>query len=492
MKLGLQGVIPALVTPFDEGTEEFNEDKFRGLIKSLLGQGVTGVVPSGSTGEFTNMTFKERRKLVEVAVDEVNGKVPVIAGTGETGTKLVIDSTKHAQDVGADAALIVNPYYLRPGPKGLYEHYVEICDKTDIPIVLYNIPQATGAYVPWQIVEDLVEESDQIVAIKDSSGDMKYFMTILEKVSSKINVLLGWDENVVPALCSGAKGMILQSANVIPGILLQIFNFIKEGKLKEAIDKQREIQKLIRLIVSSGAIGVKECLNYMDMNVGVVRKPIVLGDTLSWEIREELRIELEKLGLIKKKTIKFEIEETGIEKRFVAVGLTPKTIRDFALKTGEALVGSDNELAHIDLLIGEKDGPVGKTYAEVLSKLHKDQESLQVILEPNIQVKPATLMIPTVKPTSLRHASLFYGPAQTAIARAVMQSVEDGILPQADNLVLITNVFVHPSASRRKRIYINNFRAMRHAIRKAIEGRPTIKEALENKDNARHPLRNDP
>ncbi|NIQ32272.1 MAG: hypothetical protein GTN80_01250, partial [Nitrososphaeria archaeon] len=98
------------------------------------------------------------------------GKVPVIAGTGETGTKLVVDATRHAQEVGADAAIVVTPYYLKPKDKGLYEHYARICGKTDIPIVLYNFPQLTGVSLTWTVVEDLVEEFDQIVGIKDSSG----------------------------------------------------------------------------------------------------------------------------------------------------------------------------------------------------------------------------------------------------------------------------------------------------------------------------------
>jgi bifunctional enzyme Fae/Hps len=111
-----------------------------------------------------------------------------------------------------------------------------------------------------------------------------------------------------------------------------------------------------------------------------------------------------------------------------------------------------------------------------------------------MQVKPATIMIPTVKPNSLRHASLVYGPAQAAIAKAVMQCVEDGILPKelSEDLVMIVNVFVHPSASSRKRVFINNYKATRNAIRKAMESQPGVNEVLENKENARHPFRNDP
>ena len=486
------GVMTALVTPFNKD-ESINEANLRNLVNHLIEQGVTGLVPVGTTGEFVNMTYEERLKVIEIVVDEVNGKIPVIAGTGETGTKLVIDATKAATDIGADAVLIVTPYYLKPKAKGLYDHYFTIAEKTDIPIVLYNIPVCTGVELPWTVVEDLVD-IENFVGIKDSSGDYKYFSALLEKVSDKISVLIGWDENVLGALAGGAAGCILGSANVFPKIWLEIYDHVNNNRLQEAQALQKKIQKLARLLIGSGALGAKSCLNMMNIPVGKCRQPIILGDSLSYENKDELRIELEKLGLIEKSEIEFEIGEKPLKSRFYAVGITPKKISDFDLKVGEALVGNRVELAHIDLLIGKKDGPVGNAYAQALTNPEEGREGLQVILEPNMQVKPPTIMIPTIRPTSLRHASLTYGPAQAAIAKAVMQCVEDGILPKelTEQIVIIVNVFVHPSASARKRIFINNFKATRNAIRKAMEDLPTIDDGIENAENARHPFRNDP
>jgi 4-hydroxy-tetrahydrodipicolinate synthase len=486
------GVMPAMVTPFNED-ETINEEQLRNLVNYLIDQGVTGLVPSGTTGEFVNMTFEERLKVIEIVVDETNGRVPVIAGTGESGTKLVIDATNKATDIGADAVLIVTPYYLKPKAKGLYDHYETIAEKTDIPIVLYNIPVCTGVELPWTVVEDLVD-IENIVGIKDSSGDYKYFSALLEKVSDKISVMIGWDENVLGALAGGAAGCILGSANVIPKIWLEIYDHVKNNRLTEAQNLQKNVQKMARMLINSGALGAKECLNMMDIPVGITRQPIILGDSLSYELRDEFRVELEKLGLIKKKEIKFEVAEKEITSRFYAVGVTPELIKDFSLKVGESLVGERVELAHIDLLIGEKKGPVGEAYARALTHPAKGREGLQVILEPNMQVKPATIMIPTVKVSSLRHASLTYGPAQAAVAKAVMQCVDDGIIPKAlaEDIVIIVNVFVHPSASARKRVFINNYKATRNAIRKAMEGLPTVDDAISNMENARHPLRNDP
>jgi len=486
------GVMPAMVTPFNKD-ESINEEQLRALVNHLIEQGVTGLVPTGTTGEFVNMTYDERLRVIEIVVDETNGRVPVIAGTGETGTKLVINATKAATDIGADAAIIVTPYYLKPKAKGLYDHYFTIAEKTDIPIVLYNIPACTGLELNWTVVEDLVE-IENFVAIKDSSGNYKYFSALLEKVSDKISVLIGWDELVLGALAGGAAGCILGSANVIPKIWLEIYDHVQNNQLKEAQILQKKVQKLARMLINSGALGAKECLNLMGITVGSTRQPIIMGDALSYELRDEFRVELEKLGLIEKKEIKFKIGEEEISSRFYSVGVTPKKITDFNLKVGESLVGSRAELAHVDLLIGKKNGPVGEGYAHALTHPAKGKEGLQVILEPNMQVKPATIMIPTVKITSLRHASLTYGPAQAAVAKAVIQCVEDGILPKeaTEEIVIITNVFVHPSASSRKRVFINNYKATRNAIRKAIEGIPTIEDGIQNKDNARHPLRNDP
>jgi formaldehyde-activating enzyme len=376
------------------------------------------------------------------------------------------------------------------GGKGIYDHYINIAESVDIPIVIYNIPVATHQYIPWTVVEDLADVPN-IVGMKDSSGDLKYLTTVLEKVSDKIDVVCGWDEVVLPALAAGCNGMILASANVITPYWLDIYHKMKDGDLEGARQVQRKIQKFTRHMVASGAQGPKLCLNFMGHKVGKTRRPIIVGDTVSYEMREEFRVELEKLGLLEKRPVTIKVRpDKPLEQRFYNVEVTPDVIERFSLRTGEALVDpTTNEVAHIDLLIGSVDGPVGKAYANALANPSREREALQVILEPNMAVKPPTIIVPTVPVSGMRGASMVYGPAQEGVAKAVTQSVADGILPETGELALIANVFVHPSASRRRRVYINNFKAMRHAIRKAMEGRPTAKETLENKDNARHPFR---
>jgi 4-hydroxy-tetrahydrodipicolinate synthase len=488
-----EGILPALVTPFTDDGKAVDEERLRALVNRCLELGVHGVVPCGTTGEFVNLTTEEKKSVIKIVVDEVNGKVPVIAGTGASGTDQALEMTKYAKDVGCDAALIVTPFYLKPADRGIYEHYDTIASKVDMPIILYNIPQCTGLPLPWQMVEDLAQIPN-IVGLKDSSGQLSFILAVLEKVRDKINVLCGHDEVVVAALAAGCSGAILASANVIPDIWVQIYNHVKNGELQKARELQYKVQKIARIIAGSGAVGTKEALNMMKIKVGPVRKPLSVGGELTYEAREELRLDLEKIGKITPKPIKFEITEKPIEERFMAINITPEIIRDFKLRVGEALAGQGAEVAHIDLIIGKSDGPVGEAFAKAKATPTPGHEPLLAILEPNLTVKPVTLIVPTVTITSMRQASMVYGPAQTAVAKAVIDSVADGTIPKeaVEDLIIIANVFVHPTAVDRQRVYINNYKAMRHAIRKAIEGRPNIEELIENKDRSKHPFKYTP
>ena len=491
-KLG--GVIPALVTPFTDDGNSVDEERLRRLIGHLIDLGVTGLVPCGTTGEFQNLSEQERRRVVEVTVDEANGRVPVIAGTGSSGTDLAIEKTRHAKDVGADAAIIVTPYYHKPANRGLYEHYRRIAEAVDIPIVLYNIPQVTGVPLPWQLVEDLVDIPN-IAGLKDSSGELRFILTVLEKVGDRLPVVCGHDEVVLPAIAAGCSGMILASANVFPDYHLKLFKAVQEGKLGEARQIQLTIQKMSRIIVKSGPVATKAALNMMGINVGPVRLPLSVGGELSYEEKDELRLDLEKTGKVKRRAVEVEAPTARpLAQRFSTIGIEQEQIRQFALRIGEALAGEEPEVAHIDLLIGEKDGPVGAAFAQAKASPALGHEPLLAILEPNLAVKPPTLLVPTVSIKGMRDASLVYGPAQAGAAKAVVDSVADGTISQAalDEIVIVANIFVHPAAVDRKRVYINNYKAMRHAVRRAMEGWPPPGELIENKERAKHPFKYTP
>jgi 4-hydroxy-tetrahydrodipicolinate synthase len=439
------------------------------------------------------MTKEEKKRTIEIVVDQVDRRVPVVAGTGASGTSEAVEMTKYAKDIGATAALVVTPFYLKPADRGIYEHYETIANQADFPIILYNIPQCTGLPLPWQMVEDLAQIPN-IVGVKDSSGQLSFILAVLEKVRDKINVLCGHDEVVLAGLAAGCTGAILASANVIPDVWVQVYNHVKKNELQKARELQYKVQKIARIIAGSGAVGTKAALNMMKIKVGPVRQPLSVGGELTYESREELRLDLEKMGKIEPKPVTFEIEEKRLEERFTAIDVTPETIKDFQLKIGEALAGQGAEVAHIDLMIGTKTGPLGGAFARAKTTPTAGHEPLVAILEPNLTVKPETLIVPTVTITGMRQASMVFGPAQTAVAKAVVDSVADGTIPKqaVEDLLIIANVFVHPTAVDRQRLYINNYKAMRHAIRKTAEGRPTIDELIENKDRSKHPFKYTP
>src|SRR3990170_2850784 len=323
-----QGILPALVTPFTEDGKQVNEEALRSLVNHCIELGVSGVVPCGTTGEFVNMTTEEKKKVIDIVIDAANGKVKVVAGTGASGTDQALQMTKYAKDAGADAALIVTPYYLKPADRGIYEHYNTVASEVDLPIILYNIPQCTGLPLPWQMVEDLAQIPN-VVGVKDSSGQLSFILAVLEKVRDKINVLCGHDEVVVAALAAGCSGAILASANIIPDIWIQIYNHVKNGELQKARELQYKVQKIARIIAGSGAVGTKAALNMMKVKVGHARKPLSVGGELTYEAREELRLELEKIGKIPPKLVTVEMAEKPIEERFEMVELSPETIREF-------------------------------------------------------------------------------------------------------------------------------------------------------------------
>ena len=490
-----KGVIPALVTPF-KSNFEVDEEGLRRLIDFVIEKGVTGVVPCGTTGEFVNMTAEERMRVVEVTIDEVNSRVPVYAGTGDAATRKAIEFTKHAEDAGADAALVVSPFYFKPTDKEIFEHYEKIAEAVDLPILLYNIPQVTGVEIPWWVVEGLAE-IDNIVGIKDSSGNMPYMMALLEKVYGKISIICGHDEIAVAALAAGADGMILASANLIPDLWLRLYDLVEKHSLEEARSLQRKLQTLARIITrQGGGLAVKAGLRMMGLEVGTARKPLMTGGVFRYEDEELLRLNLEWLGKLSRKPLRMEIKPKLVAETMFAgaTSQTPIKISDFSLKVGEAFASpSTAEVAHIDLLIGSRDGPVGKTLQETLASPRAGHEP-QLVRFVSKPVKPDTLLVPTVTIRTEHHAELVYVHAMSGVGKAVADSIEDGLLPKnaLEELVMIANVFVHPTASNPKRVMINNYKAMVWAIRRALEARPTLEELMERKESARHPFRYEP
>ncbi len=485
----LKGVFPALVTPYTND-EEIDDEAFRRLI-NFLQPNVNGLVPCGTTGEFMYLSEKEKRHLIDLAIDEAKGKSPIIAGTGCPSTKHTVELTQYAKDAGAEAALVVSPFYLKPSFKGLYEHY-DALNSLDFPIILYNIPQCTGVHKKWWTAEGLAQ-LENVIGIKDSSGDMAFLMALFEKIKGKISIICGNDEIGMPALAAGADGLILASANLIPDIWQVIYRAVNDGDIAKAREVQGKIQKLVRIVVRNGANqAVKEGLTMMGLEMGNSRRPVMPGGPFRREDREELRIQLEDLGKIPSKPVEFEVGEGKVVKsNYPAVPYTPTRISDFTMKIGEGFAGPPaSEIAHIDLLIGVKDGPVGMALEEALEKEEAEGKDRLRLIEEN----PKTLLVPTVTVRTKRQAENIYAHAAKGVKLAIEKSVKDGVLPEAilDDICMIANVFVHPAAANRHRIMFNNYKAMLHATKKAIEERPSVEELLNEKECARHPFKYTP
>lgn len=484
-----KGAYPALVTPFDENG--VNEEQFRGLIDHVLKVGATGIVPCGTTGEFTSMKFDEKVEAIRIACDAAKGKVPILAGTGAAYTRDAIKLTKRAAEFGADAALVVSPYFMKPSNKEIYEHYEKVANNSDIPIFAYNIPQVTGVPLHWTLVDGL-QGIDGVVGMKDSSGNLVNLTTILVRRPETFQVVIGHDEVALPALASGCDGVILASANVFPDRYVKMQSALARGDLKEALIIQRSIQKTIRIFVNKGGgMAIKAALNMMGIPVGLAREPLLEGDALSFEDIDELRTCLEDLQMIPRGSVTYKMGDRKIvaEGYPKAVGFVPDTIEDLTLLHGEALCGGGQEVAHVDLVMGIKDGPLSEALENV-GKIVEKYHSSNIIKD--IEIK--TVFAPTVTITDEAHKDMVYDVAQKAVSDAVTRCITDGIFPEelVPDLIIAANVFVHPDAVNKRRVHINNFRAVRHAIRRAIEGRQKSDEIIKRKDSARHPFAYNP
>ena len=465
----LKGVFPALVTPFHRESEAVDEEAYRRLIRSAL-PNVDGIVTSGTTGEFPYLTREEQHRLVEIGVEETNGK-PVVAGCGGSSPQESLALARDAQEAGASAALIVTPFFLHPSDKGVYQHFYDIATTVELPIILYNIPQVVDRYIPRTVVEDLAD-LPTVIGLKDSSGDLTYTMEVLEYVGDRIDVVVGHDEVVLPALAGGVSGMILASAQVYPEIWQEVLRLVGEGQVEEARARQRDVQKLSRIFCRyGGGVAVKAALKMMGLDMGPPRRPLKsVGGALIHETRAEIQLELEKLGKVPIKETAFEYPDGPLADRFGDLEISAEDILEHNLRVGSGLSGEGVEKVQIDLIAGAKTTPLGDAYALQLTyPLHR-REALTTILEPALTVRPSTLLLPTLPQRNLRQANMIYGPAQSALGRAIVEAVENAwiAVEAVDRDVMIALVTIHPRAMNRLDLYKSVHAAAAEAIRDAF------------------------
>ena len=273
-----EGVFPAIITPFTRGNRPDTDDRsdldlegLRTNVEWLVKQGVHGIVPCGSTGESATMSHKEHEKVVEETVDVVNGKVPVLAGTGSNNTEEALLLTKAAKNVGADGVLVISPYYNKPNKSGLKKHYEKIA-RVDIPVVMYNVPGRTGQNLEVDLVAALAKDPN-IVGIKEASGNLYQMWQIIEETRDEsFNLISGDDNLTLPILQLGGVGVISVAANVEPRLMVQMYDAFRKGNYREARDLHFRLEPLFKdLFIDTNPIPVKKAVGLRGMAAGPVR-----------------------------------------------------------------------------------------------------------------------------------------------------------------------------------------------------------------------------
>ena len=281
----LKGIIPPIITPLDK-YEKVDKNAIETVVNYLIKGGVHGIFPLGSTGEAYGFSFEEKKEIIETVVEVTNKRVPVYAGTGAITTKETIRLTKLATEIGVDAVSIITPMFVSPNDRELYNHYQAIASSTDLPIILYNNPGRTGINLGVDLVVRL-SKIDNIVGIKDSSGDMTQGAEYIRRSDNNFAVLAGRDTLIYGFLAYGGKGAVAATANIVPQIVVKIYEEYQKGNYQEALKAQFQLAPL-RMAFGLGSFPVvmKEGLKLLGIEVGTTLKPI---EPLTDEAREKLR-----------------------------------------------------------------------------------------------------------------------------------------------------------------------------------------------------------
>ena len=290
---GLEGAFTALITPFkDSGA--IDEEGLRRNVNFQIGKGIGGLVPCGTTGESATLTHAEHKKVVEIVIDEANGRAPVIAGTGSNSTAEAIELTRHAFKAGADYCLLISPYYNKPTQKGVIAHFRAVAAESEGGIILYNVPSRTGMNLEADTVIKLAEV-DNIVGVKEASGNLEQIMRIIRDAGENLTVLSGDDIMTYPILALGGKGVISVASNIVPDMVQKMVVDFLKGRMEESRRAHYRLLDLYKhLFLETNPGPIKELMNLAGMPAGPLRLPLVSCEEKNVEI---LRRDLKDLGL---------------------------------------------------------------------------------------------------------------------------------------------------------------------------------------------------
>jgi 4-hydroxy-tetrahydrodipicolinate synthase len=277
------GAIVATVTPFRNG--KLDRSALKKLVKFQIDSGTDGIVPCGTTGESATLSFEEHERVIDTVLQAVDGRVPVIAGTGSNNTKEAVALTRFAKRAGASAALVITPYYNKPTQDGLCRHFRAVAESANIPIILYNVPGRTGVNMTAQTVAQLAEVPN-IVGVKEASGNLSQVCDIIRMTPRKFCVLSGEDSLFFPMMALGARGVISVTSNVAPRLMAELYDTYVIGEISRARDIHYRLWPLFQaLFLETNPIPAKTALAMMRM------------------IREEFRLPLSPMGDANRKAL---------------------------------------------------------------------------------------------------------------------------------------------------------------------------------------------
>lgn len=287
-----EGVFTALVTPFRDGA--LDERALQDAIEQQIAAGVDGIVPCGSTGEAATLSHAEHRRVVEVAVAAARGRVQVLAGTGSNSTREAIELTLHAKEAGADGALLISPYYNKPTQDGIVAHYAEVARQTAFPLVVYNVPGRTASNILPATIARLAE-IEQIVGVKESSGDLNQIAHVIAAAPAGFAVLSGDDWATLPMLALGARGVISTASNVVPGEIVELVRAFRAGDLERARAIHYRLLPLFDVL-------------FCETNPIPVKAAVAMRRG----IQEELRLPLTRLSAANRARLEAVLKELGL------------------------------------------------------------------------------------------------------------------------------------------------------------------------------------
>ena len=289
-----KGVFTAIVTPFNKN-KTINEEDLKKLVDFNIENGVSGIVPMGTTGESPTLNHDEHVHVIEIVCKHVKGKVPVIAGTGSNSTKEALFMTSRAKDLGADASLQVAPYYNKPTQEGFYRHFKTIADEVDLPIIIYNIPGRTGKNIETDTIVRLAEHPN-IVGVKEASGSLPQMMDVIDRTPDDFIVLSGDDNLTLPLMAAGGKGVISVASNIVPDRMSAMVSAGLEGDFEKMRELHYALLPLFKVeFIETNPIPIKTALAMKGMVQEIFRLPMC---EMSGENKKKLKAVLKELKII--------------------------------------------------------------------------------------------------------------------------------------------------------------------------------------------------